>query len=78
MNDDPEKIARLTKDGALTKAALQQVVSDQFADHNFGSKGVFVTQGSERPVLKTLVGTKKYNSDPLQSILQIVRTPLCV
>ena len=72
MNDDPAKIERLTtyihpwrtKDGALTKAALQTIVSDQFADHNIGGLGVFFTQESGTSVLKILVGVKKYNSDP--------------
>ena len=81
LNDDPGKIARLTaaihhwrtKDDALSKPELQEVVLDQFADHNIGSLGVFVTQDSGTPVLKTLVGIKKYNSDPSNPSSKLLR-----
>ena len=72
MNDDPAKVKRLTKylhpwrttDGAISEAALQQIVLDQFANHNIGEIGVFVTQESETPVLKVLIGVKKYTCNP--------------
>ena len=52
------------KDGVISKAALQQIVSDQFADHNIGGIGVFITKESGTLVLKVLVGVKKYTCDP--------------
>ena len=51
MNDDPAKMERLakylhpwqTKDGAILEDELKQIVLDQFADHNLGGIGVWVT-----------------------------------
>ena len=72
LNDDPEKLNRLTaayhgwrtKDVPLLHADWKEMVSDGFADHNIGSVGVMVVQDSGKIALKTLIGIKKYNSDP--------------
>ena len=72
MNDDAskaEKIAQYsthwrTDDGPPTIVELKQTVTDHFADHNPGGIVMWVAGPGGIPVLKAMVGLKKYTSDP--------------
>ena len=71
-NEDPGKAEKITKycthwrtiDGPPTLLKLKEITIDHLADHTTGGVVVWVLGANGIPIMKAIIGLKKYTSDP--------------